>query len=74
MSASAPTLTRTFQVGRFVATLTAGPNEGGVFMTLCEWAPHQPATLTPTEEDSYRRGLAAFATELGLLARNTHPK
>ncbi len=74
MSASAATLTRTLTVGRYVATLTAGPGEGGVFTTLCEWEPHQPNTLTETEKESYRRGLAAFAIELGQLARNTQPK
>jgi len=68
VSASAPTLVRTFRVGPYTATLTAGPNDDGFVTAVCEWLPHMPKTLTATEEEQYQRGLAAFATELGRLA------
>lgn len=73
MSASAPTLIRTFKVGRYTATVTAGPNDGGLVSAVCEWLPHTPKTLTPAEKEDYQRGMAAFATELGRLARHSQP-
>lgn len=69
MSACAPTLVRTFRVGPYTATLTAGPNNDGLVTAVCEWLPHMPKTLTATEKEEYQRGLTAFATELGQLAR-----
>lgn len=72
MSAAAASLVRTFKVGRYTATLTAGPNEGGVFTCVCDWQPHKPNDLTPSEVQEYRRHLASAATELGRLARTTH--
>lgn len=75
MSACAPTLTRTFKVGRrYTATLLAGPNEDGLVTAVCEWLPHLPQGLTPSEKEDYQRGLAAFANDLGQLARNTNPR
>lgn len=68
MSASAPTLVRTFKVGSYTATLTAGPNNDGLVTAVCEWLPHMPKSLTPREKEEYQRGLTAFATELGRLA------
>ncbi len=74
MSASAATLIRAFKVGRYTATLTAGPNEGGVFTCVCDWQPQMPNDLTPSEVQEYRRQLASAAAELGRLARSTQPK
>lgn len=74
MSASAPSLSRTWTVGRYTATLTAGPNETGVVRAVIDWAPHVPTDLTPTQLEQYRRHLASAAADLGRLARKTHPK
>lgn len=73
MSAQAATLTRTFNVGRYTATVTAGPNDAGLFVCDCNWQPHFPTYLTPAEKGDYRRHMTAIAIELGRLARNPQP-
>ncbi|MDR7331996.1 hypothetical protein ABIC83_001786 [Roseateles asaccharophilus] len=73
MSARAASLTGTWAVGRYTATLTAGPNDDGMVTAVCEWLPHMPRTLTPREKEDYQSGLAAFATELGQMARQPNP-
>lgn len=68
MSAAAPALTRSWQVGRYVATLTVPPLDGGVLHGVIDWAPHVPNDLTPEEVQAYRRGRAAAFQALGLSA------
>lgn len=68
MSASAPTLTKTWQVGRYTATLTVPPLAAGVLHAVIDWAPHVPNDLTPAELETYRRGRNAAFAELGLPA------
>lgn len=71
MSATAPSLIRTFKVGRYTAIFTAGPDERGVFTCVCDWQPHIPNDLTPAEQLDYRRHLASAAIELGRLAHRS---
>lgn len=74
MSAQAAALSKTWKVGRYTANFTASPNAGGVFTCVCDWQPHVPNDLTPSELQEYRRHLASAAAELGQLARKTQPK
>lgn len=68
MSASAAALTKTWQVGRYTATLTVPPLGGGVLHATVDWAPHTPNALTPEEVQAYRSGLASAFQALGLSA------
>lgn len=68
MSAQAPSLTRSWQVGRYTATLTVPPLAQGVMHAVIEWEPHCPKDLTADEQQAYRRGRDAAFRELGLAA------
>lgn len=67
MSASAPALSHTWKVGRFLVTLTVPPLRlGQVAHASVEWAPHLPERLTTKEITAYRTGLAAALNKLGM--------
>lgn len=68
MSARAPSLVRTWSVGRYTATLTVPPLERGVVHAVIEWEPHCPKDLTADEQRAYRYGRDAAFRELGLEA------
>lgn len=68
MSASAPALTRSWQVGRYTASLTVPPLAAGVVHAVIEWTPHTPNDLTADELQAYRRGRDAAFRDLGLAA------
>lgn len=63
--------TRTWQVGRYTATLSAPRPKPGAFQcALIEWEPNAPDRLTDAELQAYRRGrdaaLADLARALGI--------
>lgn len=65
MSAQAATLTRSWAVGAFTATMTVPkPKLGQVASAVIEWSPHVPQRLTDDELATYRRGLNAAVAEL----------
>lgn len=68
MSAVAASLMRTWQVGRYTATLTVPPVTNGVLHACIEWLPHVPRDLTPSELEAYRLGRDRAFAELGLRA------
>ncbi|MFO1226553.1 hypothetical protein [Roseateles sp.] len=68
MSATAAALSRTWQVGRYRATLTVPPVAKGVLHACIEWLPHTPGDLTPEELEAYRLGRDRAFRELGLSA------
>lgn len=68
MSAQAAALSRTWNVGRYVATLTVPPIANGVLHACIEWAPHTPRDLTPDEWKAYRLGRDRAFAQLGLTA------
>lgn len=68
MSAQAATLTRTWNVGRYRATLTVPPVANGVLHACIEWLPYIPRDLTPEELEAYRLGRDRAFAELGLSA------
>lgn len=72
MSAGAPLLARTWQVGtRTVAFTVPRPHPGQAVHCVCEWSPDEPTHLTPEEWNQYRAGraaaLAEMAAELGVV-------
>ena len=66
MSAQAAALSRTWQVGRYTATLTVPPLVSGVVHAVIEWEPRVPNDLNVSEVQAYRTGLMAAFAELGL--------
>lgn len=68
MSASAPSLSRSWAVGRYTASLDVGPLAGGVVNAVVTWTPHLPNDLTPDEVQAYRRGRDEAFRDLGLAA------
>jgi len=68
VSAHAPALTRSWQVGRYRATLTMPPVTNGVLHACIEWQPSVPRDLTPGELEAYRLGRDRAFAELGLSA------
>jgi len=69
MSATAPALVRSWQVGRYEVTLTVqSPIPGCITHALVEWSPHQPDDLTVQELEQYRAGRNAAFAELGVPA------
>lgn len=68
MSARPASLSRTWKVGRYRATLTVPAVENGVLQASVEWEPHTPRNLTPEELEAYRLGRDRAFRELGLSA------
>lgn len=65
MSASAAVMTRTWQVGAHVVTLTLPqPKTGAPRTAAFEWSPAKPQRLTATEVEQYRAGRDAAIAEL----------
>ncbi len=66
MTAEAPALVHTWQVGRFKVTLSVPPlHRGDVAHASVEWSPRLPERLTTKEVTAYQRGLAAALAKLG---------
>lgn len=59
MTAVAPTLVRTWRVGkRYWVTLTVPPPTAGVVsVASCEWSPGMPVRLNQRERRDYLRGM-----------------
>lgn len=68
MSAQAAALSKSWQCGRYTATLTVPPVANGVLHASIEWFPHMPRDLTPEELEAYRAGRNAAFKALGLSA------
>ena len=73
MSAEAPAFARTWQVGRYMATLTVPQlKPGRVLNAVIEWSPDRPGRLTAAEWSEYRAGrnaaMAAMAEAMGIRA------
>jgi hypothetical protein len=73
MSAEAAALPRSWQVGKYTATLTAPKARPGTVASACiEWTPHVPQRLTSAELEQYHAGrnraLAELAAALGINA------
>ena len=71
MSAEAPLLSRTWNVGpRTVKFVVPRPKPGRAVHCACEWAPDEPRRLSPAEWQDYVAGrnaaLADMAAELGV--------
>lgn len=65
MSAEAPSLIRTFKVGRYDCTLTVPAiRPGAACMAVVEWSPCVPERLTSEEAAEYRREMAAAVAAL----------
>lgn len=73
MSAEAPSISRSWSVGRYTCTLTvpkAGPNK--VASAVIEWSPGFPDSLTSAQRAAYRHGRdAAIAEVAATLGVNT---
>ena len=68
MSAQAASLSKTWKVGRYRATLTVPPVKNGVLHACIEWHPHVPRDLSPSDLEQYRLGRDRAFRELGLTA------
>jgi 2-phospho-L-lactate transferase/gluconeogenesis factor (CofD/UPF0052 family) len=73
MTAEPAFATRSWPAGRYRCTLTMQrPRPGALTNCTIEWAPAQPARLTPDELRQYRSGrdqaLAEISAELGINA------
>lgn len=68
MTARSATLSKTWQVGRYTASLTVPPLDAGVVHAVIDWTPHIPTDLTAEELQAYRRGRDAAFRDLGLAA------
>jgi hypothetical protein len=56
---------RTWQVGRYRATLSCpSHNTGGLMSAVVEWEPHVPRDLTDDEMHAYRTGRDNAMSEL----------
>jgi hypothetical protein len=71
MSAEAVAVSRTFQVGRYTATVSLPRLPvGGTGCAVIGWSPCMPDRLSPAELEQYRRGRDAAIHALGLMPAN----
>ena len=73
MSAEAASVTRSWSVGPYTATLTVPRTKPGYLASaVIEWSPHVPQRLTEDQLETYRRGrnaaVAELSAELGVIA------
>lgn len=55
---------RTFQIGRYEATITVPRlRPGAVINATCEWNPHKPYRLSASERLEYQAAIDAVMTE-----------
>ena len=65
MSAEASSITRSWRVGRYTATLTVPRTKPGhLASAVIDWTPHVPQRLTDDELATYRRGRNAAVASL----------
>jgi hypothetical protein len=70
MSAEAPLLSRSWKVGRYVATITIPKINPGVQLhATMDWQPTKPARLTGEELVQYRHGRDAALAEIAKTLR-----